>query len=66
MALITAPELTPEEEAALMIPSYHGQDCPGSGDNGRPCWCDECPHYLTCFPDWHLGAIWDEDTQRFI
>lgn len=48
-------------------PSYHGQDCPGNGEHpGIECCCDECDHYLSCFPDWHPGAIWDEDEQRFI
>lgn len=50
-----------------LVPSYHGQDCPGNGDRpGLECCCDECDFYLQCFPDWHPGATWDEREQRFI
>ena len=48
-------------------PSYHGQDCPGNGEHpGIECCCDNCDHYLSCFPDWAPGKIWDEESQRFI
>lgn len=48
-------------------PSYKGKDCPGNGEHpGIECCCDECDHYLSCFPDWHVGAIWDETQQRWI
>ena len=41
------------KEDWLLHPSYHGMGCPSSGDNpGIECRCDECDHYLTCFPDW--------------
>ena len=37
----------------MLVPSYHGEDCPGSGDLPEfECCCDECEHYLACFPDW--------------
>ncbi len=36
-----------------LTPSWHGIECLGNGDwPGYECRCDECPHYLTCFPDW--------------
>lgn len=51
----------------LIKPSFHGEDCYCNGEHrGIECECDECDHYLTCFPDWHPGAIWDEDQQRFV
>lgn len=34
-------------------PGHHGEDCPGNGKHpGVECQCDECDHYLECFPDW--------------
>mgnify|MGYP006967366314 FL=1 len=60
------PEIDPSTGVELR-PSFHGKDCPGNGERpGIECCCDECDHFLTCFPDWHSGAIWDEDNQRFI
>lgn len=51
----------------LIKPSFHGQDCFCNGDHrGIECECDECDHYMTCFPDWHPGAMWDEDKKCFI
>ena len=42
LSLITPHKLTP---------SYHGIDCLGNGEwPGYECQCDECDHYLTCFP----------------
>lgn len=38
-----------------LTPSWHGKDCLGNGEHG-PCCCDECEHYLTCFPDWKEQA----------
>lgn len=36
-----------------LTPSFHGEDCLGNGEHpGIECCCDECDHYLTCFPDW--------------
>lgn len=36
-----------------LTPSYHGKDCLANGENaGYECACDECDHYLECFPDW--------------
>lgn len=38
-------------------PSYHGEDCPGSGDHPETeCCCDECDYYLTCFPESENGG----------
>ena len=37
---ITGIELTPGEPAA----------CLGNGEQGFECCCDECDHYLLCFP----------------
>lgn len=34
-------------------PSHHGEECPYNGEQPDfECCCDECDHYLTCFPDW--------------
>ena len=30
-----------------LIPGNHGKDCPGNGENGNECCCDEC-NYLCC------------------
>ena len=35
-----------------LTPSPQGRDCLGNGSwPGYECCCDECPHYLTCFPE---------------
>ena len=41
---ITAAELTPGEPDV----------CPGNGERGYECCCDECDYYLLCFPDFNL------------
>lgn len=42
-----------KRRAPELRPSHHGEDCPGNGKHpGIECCCDECDHYLTCFPDW--------------
>ena len=34
-----------------LSPSPHGIDCLGNGSwLGYECCCDECGHFLTCFP----------------
>jgi hypothetical protein len=38
-----------------LTPSYHGEECLGSGDHpGYECCCDECDYYLFCFPEWDI------------
>ena len=38
-------------------PSPNGVDCLGNGEHEEvECCCDECEHYLTCFPDWKGAA----------
>lgn len=38
----------------ILTPSYHGAECAGNGQHeGIECCCDECDHYITCFPDWN-------------
>ena len=33
-------------------PSYGGKECLGNGEHEEiECQCDECEHFLTCFPD---------------
>ena len=33
--------------------SQNGEKCKGNGLNKNvECMCDECEHYLECFPDW--------------
>lgn len=35
-----------------LTPSYHGEECLGSGDYpGYECCCDECDYFLFCFPE---------------
>ena len=35
-----------------LTPSPEGRDCLGNGEHpGFECQCDECDHYLACFPD---------------
>lgn len=63
---VSVQDLTDPETGLTLEPSWHGEHCPGNGENGNPCCCDECDHYKACFPDWHPGAIWDEHTQRFV
>lgn len=37
----------------LLTPGCHGENCLGNGEHpGYECCCDECDHYLECFPDW--------------
>ena len=34
----------------LLIPGFHGDGCPGSGEiPGYECCCDECDYFLICF-----------------
>ena len=34
-------------------PGLLGQDCPGNGKHPeQECCCDECDHFLLCFPEW--------------
>lgn len=41
------------KELLQPIPGYHGSGCPFNGQNPEyECQCDECDHYLVCFPDW--------------
>lgn len=36
-----------------LTPSLGGKECLGNGNwLGYECCCDECDHFLTCFPDW--------------
>lgn len=35
-----------------LTPSFHGRECLGNGEwPGYECCCDECDHYLACFPE---------------
>jgi len=46
-------ELTDPATGILLTPSWHGEKCQGNGEHpGKECCCDECDHYLACFPDW--------------
>ena len=37
----------------LLKPGLNGHACPGNGRHpGQECCCDECDHFLTCFPEW--------------
>ena len=36
-----------------LTPSWHGEECLANGEHpGIECCCDECEHYLECYPDW--------------
>lgn len=40
------------KEHWLYQPSPAGSSCPSNGEHpGIECRCDECDHFLTCFPD---------------
>lgn len=35
-----------------ITPSYHGKDCLGNGEHpGYECCCDNCEHFLNCYPE---------------
>lgn len=38
-------------------------ECFGNGEHeGFSCCCDECSHYLTCYPEWDFGgSAWKGD-----
>ena len=37
----------------VLTPSFHGEQCQGNGEHPEvECCCDECDHYLACFPDY--------------
>ena len=41
------------EFAPSINPSHHGEECLYNGEHDDfECCCDECDHYLFCFPDW--------------
>ena len=47
------PEDLIDPTGTRLTPSWHGEECLGNGEHpGIECCCDECDHYLTCFPDW--------------
>lgn len=38
-----------------LAPSLGEKNCFGNGKHaGIECCCDECDHYLTCFPNWKM------------
>lgn len=40
-----------------LMPGFHGEECPGNGQHpGQECCCDECDHYLECFPEWSFAV----------
>lgn len=43
----------------------HPKICLGSGDfPGFECCCDECDHFLKCFPEWDAGgSAWENVDQ---
>ena len=41
-----------ESIGTQLTPSWHGKYCLGNGEHwGIECQCDECDHFLTCFPE---------------
>ena len=48
-----AQTMTDPDTGIVLVPSFHGEDCPGSGDRfPLDCCCDECDYFLCRFPDW--------------
>ena len=46
-------DLTDPATGILLTPSDRGGECLGNGEHpGYECCCDECDHYLFCFPEW--------------
>ena len=42
-----------ETRVEVLTPSYHGEKCRHSGQHEEyECCCDECDHFLTCFPEY--------------
>ena len=38
----------------LLTSGFHGKDCLGNGEHIKyECCCDECDHYLECFPEYY-------------
>ena len=50
-----------------LIPGNFGKDCPGNGEQGFPCCCEECDYYICCLnesdPDC-CGLCSDEQCRR--
>ena len=47
------PDGRPVIESVKPTPSLHGENCLGNGEYKNIArQCDNCDHYLTCFPDW--------------
>lgn len=45
-------DLIDPSTGVLLTPSPQGRECLGNGEHPDiECCCDECPHYLTCFPE---------------
>lgn len=60
-------ELIDPSTGIKLTPSPAGRECLGNGEwPGYECCCDECDHYLTCFPEHAAVKIWDEDRQCWI
>ena len=51
-----------------LTPSHHGKECLGNGRHpGIEICCDNCDHYLTCFPDWReLCEMSDEEVNALL
>ena len=42
----------PDNNWPPLTPSHHGEDCLGNGNHpGIECCCDNCDHFLDCFPE---------------
>lgn len=41
-----------DDNEIKLNPSYGGKECLGNGEHAEiEIQCDECEHFLTCFPD---------------
>ena len=50
-------DLIDQSTGIILIPGYHGDNCPGSGMlQGFECCCDECDYFLICFPEFDRSA----------
>ena len=55
-----------EQQEEILTPSYHGELCRHNGDNpDYEIACDECDHFLICFPDWkEMIEMYDFNDKR--
>ena len=61
------PDLIDPATGILLTPSYHGAECAGNGADGGEYCCEECDHFLICFPDWReLAQLPDPRVEKIV